>query len=41
MFATNLTDNPQIEKCVSEQDKDLEVPETYDFRLSNPDCAEK
>lgn len=39
MFLNTLSDTPNIDKCLSAENKELEVPETYDWRQQYPECV--
>jgi len=39
MFMNTLSDTPNIDKCASAEDKDLVIPETYDWRQQYPECV--
>ena len=41
LFETGLSDVPQIDPCKSAEDKEIIIPESYDWREDNPQCLQE
>ena len=39
LFEQGLSDNPNLDACKSKGNKNLEIPESFDWREENPQCV--